>query len=111
MIRSYLVFFRLLAVVYPAVDDGRQTDGGANVRVHAVSRRQDPVASEQRRPAHVAASATFSQAACVWKSSRRRRLPSLSTVGLEFCGNNVCNAHHYSSDGGCVRLRAYVTVF
>ena len=59
-IRSYLVIFRFLAVVYSAVDDGRQASGGANVRIHAVRRRQDPVTSEQRRAAHVEATATFS---------------------------------------------------
>ena len=96
------MFFRLLAVVYPAVDDGRQTDGGANVRVHAVSRRQDPVASEQRRSTHVAVSATFSQAACVGKPSRRRRLSSLSTVGLGILRQQRSYAYHYLSEDGCV---------
>ena len=110
VIRSYLVFFRLLAVVYSAVDDGRQADGGANVGVHAVSRRQDPVASEQRRPAHVAASTTFSQAACVGKSSRRRRLSSLSTVGHRILRQKRSNAYHYLSEDGCVRLGAQVRV-
>ena len=102
VIRSYLVFFRLLAVVYSAVDDGRQTDGGVNVGVHAVSRRQDPVASEQRRSTHVAVSATFSQAACVGKSSGRRRLSSLSTVGLGVLRQKRSNAYHYLSEDGCV---------